>query len=255
MMTKKGNFLNKLLEEEYKKYNKDDAVSQEKLDPILIAKKYNDETISLICALFAYGNVKAIVKFLESLDFSLIDGLLENIDKALKNHYYRFQKSKDIIGIFKALKKLKDIDSIENIFLKGYKKENSVLDGLNILITTILDLENINSQGYNFLVGKPPNKDKTTSASAHKRWNMYLRWMVRNDNVDLGLWSGVSKKDLILPLDTHTFKVSQKLGLLDRKTYDLKSAILITDRLRKIDPLDPIKFDFALYRIGQNKIL
>ena len=84
--------------------------------------------------------------------------------------------------------------------------------------------------------------------------NMYLRWMVRDDNLDLGLWKNIDKKDLILPLDTHTFKVSQKLGLLDRKNYDLKSALLITDKLKEFDKLDPIKYDFSLYRIGQEKI-
>ena len=84
---------------------------------------------------------------------------------------------------------------------------------------------------------------------------MFLRWMVRNDNLDMGLWKSVNKKDLILPLDTHTFKVSQKLGLLTRKTYDLKSAVLITEKLREFDPLDPIKYDFAIYRLGQEKLL
>ena len=64
----------------------------------------------------------------------------------------------------------------------------------------------------------------------------------------------IDKKDLILPLDTHTFKVSQKLGLLTRKNYDLKSALIITDKLKEFDNFDPIKYDFSLYRIGQEKI-
>ena len=83
---------------------------------------------------------------------------------------------------------------------------------------------------------------------------MFLRWMVRDDNLDLGLWKGINKKDLILPLDTHTFKVSQKLGLLDRQSYDLKSALLITEKLKEFDEFDPIKYDFSLYRIGQEKM-
>ncbi len=84
---------------------------------------------------------------------------------------------------------------------------------------------------------------------------MFLRWMVRNDCLDLGLWKEVSTSDLILPLDTHTFKVSQKLGLLTRTTYDLKSALLITQKLKTFDAIDPIKYDFALYRLGQERIL
>ena len=84
---------------------------------------------------------------------------------------------------------------------------------------------------------------------------MYLRWMVRNDELDMGLWKDVDKADLILPLDTHTFNVSKNLGMLVRKTYDLKSALLITEKLKEFDKDDPIKYDFALYRLGQEKIL
>ena len=84
---------------------------------------------------------------------------------------------------------------------------------------------------------------------------MFLRWMVRDEQLDLGLWKNVSKKDLILPLDTHTFQVSLKLNLLKRKTYDLASAIEVTEKLKLFDMTDPIKYDFALYRIGQEKII
>ncbi len=83
---------------------------------------------------------------------------------------------------------------------------------------------------------------------------MFLRWMVRKDALDLGLWKNIHTKDLILPLDTHTFNVSLKLGLLDRTTYDLQSALLITQKLKTFDANDPIKYDFALYRLGQEKI-
>lgn len=76
-----------------------------------------------------------------------------------------------------------------------------------------------------------------------------------SDCLDLGLWKNVRTADLILPLDTHTFKVSQKLGLLERKNYDLKSALLITQKLKEFDVFDPIKYDFALYRLGQEKLL
>jgi uncharacterized protein (TIGR02757 family) len=78
--------------------------------------------------------------------------------------------------------------------------------------------------------------------------------MVR-DGIDFGLWKRVEKKDLIIPLDTHTFNVSHKLGLLNRKTYDLESAILLTNKLKEFDKTDPVKYDFALYRIGQNENL
>ena len=77
---------------------------------------------------------------------------------------------------------------------------------------------------------------------------MFLRWMVRYDHLDMGLWKNVDKKDLILPLDTHTFKVGFKLGLLKRKTYDLQSAIEITQTLRTFDLNDPMKYDLLFER-------
>jgi len=157
-----------LLEKEVKARNSELEVSSEKPDPILIAKRHNDESIALICALFAYGNVKAIIKFLESLDFSLLEASDEVIEKKLSSHYYRFQNSQDIAALFIALKRL---------------------------------------------------------------------------------------KDLLMPLDTHTFKVSQKLGLLTRKTYDMKAVLELTETLKRFDSLDPIKYDFALYRLGQEKII
>lgn len=247
------NSIKKLLDAEVLKRNKSDEVSAEKLDPILVAKRYNDPTISLICALFAYGNVKQIVKFLDSLDFSLLKKSDEEITKALKNHYYRFQKGEDIIALFIALKRLNKKTTLEDVFHQGYMKNNSVIDGVHRLIQTIKDLYPHSSQGYNFLISKVTTKTK--GAGALKRWMMFLRWMVRSDNIDMGLWSDIYKKDLILPLDTHTFNVSKKLGLLSRKTYDLESAILITKALISFDEEDPMKYDFAIYRLGQEKII
>jgi uncharacterized protein (TIGR02757 family) len=84
---------------------------------------------------------------------------------------------------------------------------------------------------------------------------MYLRWMVRRDAIDMGLWSGVRRSDLIIPLDTHTFHVSRTLGLLQRRSYDLQAAVELTERLRTFDPQDPVRYDFALYRLGQEKLL
>lgn len=84
---------------------------------------------------------------------------------------------------------------------------------------------------------------------------MFLRWMVRKDCLDMGLWQSFDKKDLLIPLDTHTFKTARRLGLLKRKTYDLKAVLQLTDRLKSFCKEDPIKYDFALYRLGQEKII
>jgi len=247
------NKIKQRLDKEVISRNIDGEISKEKPDPLLIASQYNDETIALICALFAYGNVKAIIKFLESLDFSLLEQSDEMIRKKLSSHYYRFQNSEDVAVLFIALKRLKKIDSIENIFYEGYRKEQNILDGLWNFITLLKEIYPYESRGYKFLIGSVPKK--LNSAGTYKRYLMYLRWMVRKDELDLGLWSKIDKKDLLIPLDTHTFKVSQKLGLLSRKTYDMKATLELTETLKTFDASDPIQYDFALYRLGQEKIV
>jgi uncharacterized protein (TIGR02757 family) len=250
----------KLLDQEVYNRNLVSELNTDKPDPLMVAKIYNDEYISLVCALFGYGNAKLIVKFLNSFDFSILNKDEEYIKNKLKGYYYRFQNEDDIINFFITIKRLKAKSTLENIFKIGYDKYNNVLDGIESIISSILDINNYDSRGYRFLIGNVPKKDKNGNIklignSAYKRYNMYLRWMVRDDNLDMGLWNRVDQKDLILPLDTHTFQISLKLGLLTRKTYDLKSAVLITQKLKEFDINDPIKYDFALYRLGQEKIL
>ena len=245
--------IKKRLDLEVEKRNSIDEVSEDKLDPILVAHRYNDSTISLICALFAYGNVKQIVKFLNSLDFRLLQKGDDEIKESLKNHYYRFQKADDIVALFIALKRLNEKTTLQELFKRGYEKNRDVIDGINTLIAYINELYPHSSQGYNFLISKVTTKTK--GAGALKRWMMFLRWMVRDDNIDMGLWSDIDKSDLIIPLDTHTFNVSKKLGLLKRKTYDLQAAIELTETLKGFDNSDPLKYDFAIYRLGQEKLV
>jgi len=247
------NELKKRLDEEIKKRNSLDEVCEEKPDPILIAKIYKDPHISLICSLFAYGSVKAIVAFLRSLDFSLLEADESKIKKELSGHFYRFQNSQDVINIFIALRRLKLENPMENIFMNGYEKEKNVLDGLSKLITKISSINRYDSRGYRFLLSSPPDKTKTNSTSPLKRWNMFLRWMVRDDQIDFGLWKDINRSDLLIPLDTHTFNVSNRLGLLNRKRYDLKSALLLTGKLKEFDPLDPVKYDLVFERF-HNKL-
>lgn len=254
------NSIKKLLDKEVCSRNNNCELSYERPDPLLVASRYKDEYIILLCALFGYGKASLIVKFLDSLNFDLLNEKEEVIDKELESFYYRFQNSEDVKTIFKTFRRMRQEDSLNDIFFQTYKKENNILEALDSLISRIHKAASYSSQGFTFLVSSPLKRDKQGKIkeignAPYKRWMMYLRWMVRNDNLDLGLWKGIDKKDLILPLDTHTFKVSQKLGLLDRKTYDLKSAILITEKLKEFDSLDPIKYDFALYRIGQEKII
>ncbi|MDP3464238.1 MAG: TIGR02757 family protein [Sulfuricurvum sp.] len=229
-----------------------DELSDDKPDPLMIAREAGDEYHALTCALFAYGNVRAIVSFLRSLDAAWIDWSEEEIARATVGKYYRFQNAEDILQWFVTLGRLKQNGGVEETFKGGYKR-GGVLEGVSHLIEALYDLNGYRSQGYTFLIGKPIKNH--SSASAMKRWMMYLRWMVRHDTLDMGLWGTVSPSELIMPLDTHTFNVSKKLGLLSRNQCDLKAAMELTETLRKFDPSDPIKYDFALYRLGQEKLI
>lgn len=251
--------LKELLEKEVAQRDCIGELCLDRPDPLLVASKYKDEYIALLCALFGYGKASLIVKFCDSLPYDLLDSDEDKIKKELSSFYYRFQNSDDVVAIFIALSRLKKESSLNDIFYKYYKKSNDILEGISGTIKNIYDIYEYNSRGYQFLVGTIPKRDKSGNIkevgnAPYKRWNMYLRWMVRKDSLDMGLWKGIDKSDLLLPLDTHTFNVSKRLGLLQRKTYDLKSALIITDKLKEFDMSDPIKYDFAIYRLGQEKL-
>ncbi len=242
-----------LLDTEWLKRNCDGELCElTRPDPLIVARDYKDEYISLACALFAYGKASLIVKFLRTIDFELLNESQTEIQKALSSHYYRFQTTGDIIMFISALASLRrDKIRLNEIFLDGYKQNSCVTDGVSSAIKQIKERGALDTQGYEFLLG---NEHVKKSGSPLKRWMMYLRWMVRQDELDMGLWHGIDKADLILPLDTHTFNVSKRIGLLESGSYNLGSAIKITEKLKTFDPKDPIKYDFALYRIGQEKL-
>lgn len=220
---------------------------------MLVARRYREPYSALVCALFAYGRADLIVRFLDSLDFSLLDADEKTICKTFEGHYYRFQNAEDIAQFFITLRRLKRDAEMEALFTDAYGQDSSVLEGLNALIEKMRSLNSYGSRGYRFLIGSPATKRR--GGAPMKRWMMFLRWMVRDDAIDFGIWKGVDRADLLVPLDTHTFNVSRRLGLLKRRTYDLQSVIELTDALKTFDPHDPVKYDFALYRLGQQKVL
>ena len=91
---------------------------------------------------------------------------------------------------------------------------------------------------------------KPENNSAMKRINMFLRWMIRNGEVELGVWNHIKKSNLLIPLDTHVARISRELGLLKRKQNDFKAVLELSDKLKEFDSNDPIKYDFALFGYG-----
>jgi len=220
-------------------------------DPLMVVHNHRDEYSALVCALLSYGNARAIVRYLEKLDFTLLDAQNEAIILQKEFAPYRFQKPFEIQALFIALNRLKKYRSLNDIFLEGYGQSNCVVQGICHLQNAIYESFTCKSRGYQFMLGKIANPPK----SPMKRWMMYLRWMVRKDALDLGLWNGIDTKDLLMPLDTHTHKVALALGLLKRKAYDYKAVIELTNSLRNFDVKDPVKYDFALFRLGQEELI
>jgi uncharacterized protein (TIGR02757 family) len=245
--------LKELLDLEYAKRNQcGELCETSRPDPLIVAKRHNDEFIALACALFAYGKASLILKFLNTINFGLLEGSDEELSKSLSSSYYRFQTASDTVEFFKALSSLKRSKiSLEELFFEGYRVDFDPTRGVSRIIKELKPSTAPKSQGYEFLIGSGEVKP---NGSPMKRWMMFLRWMVRKDELDMGLWKKVDKAHLILPLDTHTFNVSKRVGLLESGSYNLRSAIKITEKLREFDKEDPIKYDFALYRLGQEKL-
>jgi uncharacterized protein (TIGR02757 family) len=132
---------------------------------------------------------------------------------------------------------------LENVFDTGFRKEGTVKGALIYFYSLFYEIEGERTRKHVANV--------ETGASG-KRLNMFLRWMVRSDNqgVDFGLWKTIPPASLMLPLDVHTGNVSRKLGLLKRKQNDWKAVEEVTAMLRRFDPEDPVKYDFALFGLG-----
>lgn len=217
-------------------------------DPLWVASELKEPVSSLACALFAYGNASLIVKFLRSIDFEILKQSEAEIRQYFGLHKYRFQSTKDVEEIFISLARLQRDWDIEDILSVPIREGFGIEFGISKLISCIYSLNNYRSSGYEFFFGREFDK---TPSSPLKRYNMYLRWMVRDSDIDLGLFTKLSPSLLLLPLDVHTHRISLALGLGKRKSYDFGSVLEITQNLRLLDAKDPIKYDFALYRIGQ----
>jgi len=226
-------------------------------DPIQFAHRFNNpkdvEIAAFIASLFAYGNRKVFIKKLDELFEIMQNKPLEyvlNFDaKTLKGFNYRFAKDFDIIEVFNILNKLyKEDGGLVALFQYGYKLDNSVLSMLQVVTDYFYsNVKNEVGQGFYHLIPNPRNK------GAMKRMNMFLRWLVRKGPVDLGLWTFIPRSSLLIPIDVHVARVSREMGLLTRNSNDFKAVLELTENLKKFDPSDPVKFDFAMFGLGVNE--
>jgi uncharacterized protein (TIGR02757 family) len=246
------------------KYKTQDFITN---DPIRFPHRYSDpkdqEIMGFIAAMMAQGKRTSIVANLEKLEILLQKKPYEfilNFDFASQapsfadfNHFaYKNIPGSDVVCIIYLVKQaLQKYGSLKKLFLEGLNPpaQKNVKEALVHFTETIFNFEPPPGMGPipGNIKSLLPNPNK---GSACKRLNMYLRWMVRKDNVDLGLWTEVPTSMLIIPLDFHVSKLSRELGLTSRKQDDWRTAEEITDNLKKFDPEDPTKYDFAIFGMG-----
>jgi len=183
--------------------------------------------------------------------FDFISNYKKTDFKYIKGFVHRTFNDSDLEYFVLQLKRLIAVQgSIKNSFIFSYKSENECIKAaINRFRRELFESAVINRAHKHF---SDPFKN-----SACKRFNMFLRWMVRKDNkgVDFGIWNEIPASKLFLPLDLHSGRVARKLGLLTRKQDDWKAVEEITSVLRTYDPTDPIKYDYALFGMGVNQYL
>jgi len=224
-------------------------------DPIQIPhrfeKKEDKEISAFLTATIAWGNRKSIInnaqRLMEMMHQSPYDFILNHTDSDLEKLTTFVHRTFNGTDLYYFIKSLRNIytahDGLETVFTK-----HQATDSLQPTISKFKEVF--------FELPHQPRTTKHVSdplkGSAAKRINMFLRWMVRDANtqVDFGLWTGIPASKLSCPLDVHSGNVARKLKLLKRKQNDGKALAELDNALRKLDPLDPVKYDFALFGLG-----
>jgi uncharacterized protein (TIGR02757 family) len=237
-------------------------------DPLSFCHRYQDprdqEIAGLISAAFAYGNVKIILRNLDGVFGAMGTSprlFVERFDpkqglRLFAGFKHRFNDGRDLCALLLACQTmLGEAGSLEGWLLRYHDAaEPDVTRTLTDFTAAVkgLDYAPVFGKGgipedsyFSFLFPSP------ASGSACKRLCMFLRWMVRPaDGIDLGIWQGISPSRLVIPVDAHIQRICGFLGFTDRKQADWRMAREITDRLRKLDPSDPVKYDFSLCHLG-----
>lgn len=220
----------------------------------LYPEKRDREIVGFIASSLAYGRVAQILKsvsaVLEKMGTSPCDFVLSSTDAGLEKTFagfkHRFTTAEDLIHLLRGARAVcKHFGSFYNCFMEAYQdQQDSVHEALCFLVD---ELRKTDSRTSNSLLPLPER------GSACKRLHLFLRWMVREDDVDPGGWQDVSPSKLIVPLDVHMHRTCSLMGMTTRKQGDLKTAMEITRAFRFLSPEDPVKYDFVLTRLGIRK--
>ena|SRR5690606_6294627 len=242
-----------LLEEKVAQYNRIDFIEH---DPICIphafSKQQDIEIAGLFAAVLAWGQRVTIIRkckeLLAMMDNAPHDFILNHSEHELNRFLvfkHRTFNATDTLYFIEFLKFFyRNNDSLEHAF-KMDLTEKTIEQGLIHFQQTFFGLPEAPHRTRKHI---PTPERKSTC----KRLSMYLRWMVRSDNkgVDFGLWKNIKPSQLICPCDVHVDRVARELNLIQRKQTDWQTALELTDNLRKFDPADPVKYDFALFGMG-----
>jgi uncharacterized protein (TIGR02757 family) len=225
-------------------------------DPLELARRFeqplDQEVAGLIAAAFAYGRANIIVANIDTVLARMRPSpfaYLQKFDEAeAKQRFagfaHRFHKTRELVDLMACLAAaIRAHGSLGALFRVCYDERDA---DIGPALTRFVDalLGERRTPALEYLLTSPAN------GSACKRMNLYLRWMVRRTSPDLGLWTFVDPAKLVMPVDTHIHRIATFLGLNRRKSTDWKTARALTDRLAKFDRADPVRYDFALCRLG-----
>lgn len=184
-----------------------------------------------------------------SLRRSIEDAEPQELFERFRSFKHRFTTGSEISSLLVGIKlAIKAHGSLERLFVAGIgPNDDTILPALAAFVERLRQLAG-GPKACASLLSSPGD------GSACKRLNLFLRWMVRRDAVDPGPWTTVSPALLIVPLDTHLFRIAGRIGLTARKQADLKTAVEVTRKFAMLCPEDPVRYDFALTRLGINPI-
>jgi uncharacterized protein (TIGR02757 family) len=245
----------------YREFNQVDAIA----DPVNLVRRFESpadlEVAGLCAAALAFGRVASVNQSIETV-FALMGpspaAFARSFEpraggRAFSSFIHRWTRGSDIVALIWVVRQMLDrAGSIEGFFVEGDDPSapdvGPALDSFSARALA-LDLQSAYGRvparpGVCYFFPRP------SAGSACKRLNLFLRWMVRRDAVDLGVWSRVSASRLVVPLDTHVIRLGQCLGLTRYRAAGWRMAADITASLRAIDPVDPVRFDFSLCHVG-----